>query len=268
MAFPYRRILAPIEFDETAQAVIEAALRIASENGGTVFLMHAVPMLVAPTGMPNYVDIYRDQEKIARQKLEEIVARQHSAVSCELLTPIGDPAREILALERQMAADLIVLATHGRRGVRRMLLGSVAETVLREAACPVLIVQRQESDTHQVARWMTPNPISAEPGEKLSAVHARMLAGHFRAMPVLSGGKLAGIITDRDLRRHEGYLDHTEVRLAMTTEIATVTPSTPVHQAAQSLLEHKIGALPVVEGERLVGIISTSDLLRAFLEAN
>jgi CBS domain-containing protein len=185
-----------------------------------------------------------------------------------LLTPIGDPAREILAQERQMAADLIVLATHGRRGVKRMLLGSVAETVLREATCPVLTVQRQESDAHQVARWMTPNPISAEPGEKLSSVHARMLAGHFRTMPVLSGGKLAGIITDRDLRRHEGYLDHTEVRLAMTTEVATVTPLTPVHEAAQTLLERKIGALPVVEGERLVGIISSSDVLRAFLEAN
>ena len=68
-----------------------------------------------------------------------------------MLTPIGDPAREILALERQMAADLIVLATHGRKGVRRMLLGSVAEAVLREATCPVLTVHREESDAHQVA---------------------------------------------------------------------------------------------------------------------
>ena len=55
---------------------------------------------------------------------------------------------------------------------------------------------------------------------------------------------------------------------AMTTEVDTVTPSTPIHDAAKTLLEHKIGALPVVEGERLVGIISTSDVLRAFLEAN
>jgi len=167
-----------------------------------------------------------------------------------------------------MAADLIVLATHGRKGIRRMLLGSVADAVLRDATCPVLTVQRQESDVHLVAKWMTPHPISAEPAEKLAAVRAKMLSGHFRTMPVLSAGKLAGIITDRDLRRHEGYLDHTEVRLAMTTEVDRVTPSTPIHEAAKSLLEHKIGALPVVEGDRLVGIISTSDVLRAFLEAN
>jgi nucleotide-binding universal stress UspA family protein len=47
-----------------------------------------------------------------------------------------------------MAADLIALATHGRKGVRRMLLGSVAEAVLRDATCPVLTVQRQESEVH------------------------------------------------------------------------------------------------------------------------
>ena len=268
MAFPYRRILAPMEFDETAHAVLDAALRIASETGGTVFLMHVVPMVVAPTGMPNYVDIYKDQEKIAQQKLAAILEDHRSEVKCELLTRIGDPAHEILALERQLAADLIVLATHGRKGVRRMLLGSVAEAVLRDATCPVLTVQRQESDAHLVAKWMTPNPISAEPAEKLSAVRAKMLSGHFRTMPVLSGGKLAGIITDRDLRRHEGYLDHTEVRLAMTTEVATVAPASPIHEAAKTLLERKIGALPVVEGERLVGIVSISDVLRAFLEAN
>ncbi len=268
MAYPYRRILAPIEFDETAQAVLESAVRIATETGGTVFLVHVVPLVVAPTGMPNYVDIYKDQEKIAQQKLEAIAERHRAQAKCELLTRIGDPSHEILNLERQLAADLIVLATHGRKGFRRMLLGSVAEAVLRDATCPVLTVQRQEADVHMVAKWMTPHPICAEPAEKLSAVRAKMFSGHFRTMPVLSGGKLAGIITDRDLRRHEGYLDHTEAKLAMTTEVATVGPATPVHEAAKTLLEHKIGALPVVEGERLVGIISISDVLRAFLEAN
>jgi nucleotide-binding universal stress UspA family protein/predicted transcriptional regulator len=268
MAYPYRRILAPIEFDETAHTVVDAAVRIALESGGTVFMVHVVPMVVAPTGMPNYVYIYKDQEKIALQKLNAIVERQGSNAKCQLLTRIGDPAHEILTVERQMAADLIVLATHGRKGVRRMLLGSVAEAVLRDATCPVLTVQRQSSDAHLVARWMTPHPISAEPADNLETVRSKMHAGHFRAMPVLSGGKLAGIITDRDLRRHEGHLGHTEAGLAMTTEVATVTPLTPIHDAAKILLERKVGALPVVESERLVGIISTSDLLRAFLEAS
>ena len=270
MAFPCRRVLAPIEFDDTVQTVLEAAERVAAEANGTIFLMHVVPMVVTPTGMPNYVEIYKDQEKIARHKLEETAARRRPGVNVkyELLTRMGDPAREIILAERQLAADIIVLATHGRKGIRRVLLGSVAEGVLRNATCPVLTVQHQEPDTHRVARWMTANPNCAEPAEKLSAIRDRMHSGNFRTLPVLSGGKLVGVITDRDLRRHEGYLDHTEVKLAMTTEVVTVTPETPVHDAAKLLLERKLGALPVMDGERLVGIISTSDILRAFLESN
>ena len=268
MAFPCRRVLAPVEFDDTVQTVLEAAERVAAEAKGTIFLMHVVPMVVAPTGMPNYVEIYKDQEKAARQKLEETAAHRRSDIKYELLIRSGDPAREIILAERQLAADIIVLATHGRKGIRRMLLGSVAEGVLRDATCPVLTVQHQEPDTHRVARWMTANPNCAEPAEKLSAIRDRMHSGGFRTLPVLSGGKLVGVITDRDLRRHEGYLDHTEVKLAMSTEVITVKPETPVHDAAKLLLERKMGALPVMDGERLVGIISTSDILRAFLEAN
>lgn len=268
MAFPYKRILTPIEFGETAHEAVDTASRVAAVNGATVFLLHVVPMVIAPTGMPNYVDIYKDQEKIAREKLEGFIQHRPADVKYELMTRIGDPAHEILTAERQLAVDLIVLATHGRKGVKRVLLGSVAEAVLREAACPVLTVRHGESEAHVVGKWMTPHPISADPSEKLSTVRTKMVAGGFRSIPVLSGGKLIGIITDRDLRRHEGYLDHTDVRLAMTEEVATVSPATPVHAAAKTLLERKVGALPVLEDGRLVGIISTTDILRAFVEAN
>src|SRR5215831_5606500 len=73
MAFPYRRILLPIEFDHTGPAVLEAATRIANETGGTLFLVHVVPMVIAPTGLPNYVDIYKEQEQVARKKLESML---------------------------------------------------------------------------------------------------------------------------------------------------------------------------------------------------
>lgn len=268
MAFPYRRILVPIEFDQTGPAVLDAATRIATETGGTLFLLHVVPMVVAPTGLPNYVDIYKEQEQVAHKSLEALVEHRHPQVRYEMMTRIGDPAREIVVVERQIAADLIVLATHGRKGFKHMLLGSVAEHVLREATCPVLTVQHQDHDAHRVSRWMTPQPVTALADEKLAAVQAKMRAGSFRTMPVLSDGKLAGVISDRDLRRHEGYLDHTDVHIAMTVEVITVGPETPIHDAARLLLAHKIGALPVMEGGRLVGILSTSDVLRAFLENN
>lgn len=270
MAFPYRRILTPVDFDDdsSSHAALTAATRIAVENDGMVLVLHVVPMVIPPVGMPNYMDIYANQEKISREKLEEIVRGLDSKVKYEMITRIGEPAREILTAERQLAADLIVMATHGRRGVKRVLLGSVAETVLREATCPVLTVRHGEGDAHTVARWMTSDPVTADPADKLSSVRTKMMTGDFRSVPVVSEAKLAGIISDRDLRRHEGYLEHTEVRLAMSEEVATVTPATPINWAAKTLLERKIGALPVVQDGRLVGIISTSDLLRAFLDVS
>jgi Universal stress protein family len=52
--------MTPVDFDETAEAALDAAARIAAESQGTVFVLHLVPMVMAPTSMPNYVDIYKD----------------------------------------------------------------------------------------------------------------------------------------------------------------------------------------------------------------
>jgi acetoin utilization protein AcuB len=94
----------------------------------------------------------------------------------------------------------------------------------------------------------------------------KMQKGGFRRLPVVSDGRLVGIITDRDLRAHAGYLDRTEVKAAMSQKPITVTPVTTIEVAAQLLLKQKIGGLPVVENGRLVGIISTTDILQAFLD--
>jgi acetoin utilization protein AcuB len=110
---------------------------------------------------------------------------------------------------------------------------------------------------------MASSPITAAPEEKLSSVEAKMEQGGFRRMPVVREGRVVGIITDRDLHRHIRDLDHTEVKMAMTQEVITVSRETTVSEAARLLRERKIGALPVAQDEKLVGIVSTSDLLEA-----
>ncbi len=267
MGFPYKRILCPIDFEENSLGALTVAAQFARHNDGTVLVVHVVPMVIPPTGMPVYVDIYKSQEETAREKLREIAHKHLQGVKYELATQVGDPAGTIIKAARKLAPDVLVMATHGRRGFSRVFLGSVAEMVLREAPCPVLTVRTGPPDKHLVGRWMTGSPVTASPEEKLSTVQARMHEGGFRCMPVLSEGKLVGIITDRDLRQHVGYLDHTEVKLAMNEDVLTVTPETPIHEAARLLRERKIGALPVVEDGKLVGIISTSDMLQAFGEA-
>ena len=117
-----------------------------------------------------------------------------------------------------------------------------------------------------VGKRMTPNPVTVAPGETLAAARAKMQAGHFRRLPVVKDEKLAGMLTDRDVRQHLGHEERTRVTAAMTEDPITVTPATTLEDAAQLLLERQIGGLPVVEDGKLVGIITTSDILTAFLD--
>jgi nucleotide-binding universal stress UspA family protein/CBS domain-containing protein len=266
MSYPFKRILSPVDFEDNSLAALEVAAQIARQNDGTILLFHVVPMMIAPTDMPLYVDVYKGQEETAREKLREIAAKRLPGIKHEILTHLGEPAGAIINMARHSAADLIVMATHGRRGLSRVVLGSVAEMVLREAPCPVLCVRHGEAARNQVAHWMSSSPVVAAPEEKLSTIQERMQKGNFRCAPVLEHGRLAGIITDRDIRGHMGRLDKVEARYAMTANPVTVGPTTPVHDAARLLVEKKIDALPVIEKGLLVGVMTSSDILRAFVE--
>ena len=117
----------------------------------------------------------------------------------------------------------------------------------------------------QIANWMTRNPVCISPRETLAKAGSLMAAGGFRQLPVVDGYDLVGIVTDRDLRHHGGYLQSTLVDAAMTSSPVIVHPDAPVEAAAGLMIKHKIGAVPVVQDGRVVGIVSTSDLLKALL---
>ncbi|HVN64175.1 MAG TPA: CBS domain-containing protein [Candidatus Binataceae bacterium] len=112
---------------------------------------------------------------------------------------------------------------------------------------------------------MTSNPITIGPRDTLAMAKTLMDEGGFRRLPVVDDGTLIGILTERDLREHSGYFDSTLVDAAMRTKLITVKPSDSVDDAARQMLKHKIGGLPVVAEGRLVGIVTSTDLLRAFL---
>jgi acetoin utilization protein AcuB len=117
-----------------------------------------------------------------------------------------------------------------------------------------------------VSKRMTKDPVTVTPEDLLIQARLKMQKGGFRRLPVVRDGQLVGIVTDRDMREHAGYLDRTEVRRAMSQDPISVSPATTVEAAAQLLLKQKIGGLPVVENGRLVGVITTSDILNAFLD--
>lgn len=117
-----------------------------------------------------------------------------------------------------------------------------------------------------VGNRMTSRPVTTTPDELLSQARHKMEAGRFRRLPVMTDERLVGIITDRDLRAHLGYLEQTKINGVMSEKVITVSPSTTVEEAAQILLKHQIDGLPVMDEGRLVGIITTSDVMKAFLD--
>jgi acetoin utilization protein AcuB len=117
-----------------------------------------------------------------------------------------------------------------------------------------------------ISRWMTRSPIAVGPRDLLAEAKRKMDEGDFRRLPVVEGGHLVGIITDRDLREHVGQLEHTRVDAVMTKAVITVTPHMLLDQAANLFVKHKVGGLPVIDGGNLVGIITAVDMLRAFGE--
>lgn len=120
----------------------------------------------------------------------------------------------------------------------------------------------------KVRTWMTEAVQTIHPEDLLETAAEKMREGHFRRMPVVGqNGALLGILSERDLREHHGYLPVTRVSAAMTEQLVTISPDAPIEAAAESLLEHKIGGLPVVSPEgALVGIITETDLLSGFLQ--
>jgi acetoin utilization protein AcuB len=127
--------------------------------------------------------------------------------------------------------------------------------------------------------WMTPDPITInEDTSMIKAIHI-MKERRFRRLPVVSAGKLVGMVTDRDLKEaspskattldvHELYylLAELRVREIMSRDPVSVKENDTVERAAQVMLEHTISGLPVVDGDgKLVGIVTQSDVFRAFM---
>ena len=113
---------------------------------GKMFLLHVVPMTLEHRGLSTTVDSHRSQGTGARARLEEIARVHAEGTSYDLLTRLGDPTQEILKAAKQLAADVIVMTTHGRRGFSRVLHGSVAENVIREIDANVGHIQIRDED--------------------------------------------------------------------------------------------------------------------------
>jgi acetoin utilization protein AcuB len=122
-----------------------------------------------------------------------------------------------------------------------------------------------------VGKRMTANPKTVSPGDTLSVAAAIMREHRFNHLPVVEAGRLVGIVTDTDLRNASleaggGAGGDRPVREVMRTQVWSLTPDDSLEDALLIISQQRFGALPVLDGDRLVGILTKMDLLRAFAD--
>ena len=155
---PIHTILFPTDFSEASEHAFPLACALTRDYGARLVILHVAPLPTIAFGegvVPPNPELYAHE---AHEQLNRLQVPD-ADVRAERRFEEGDPATEILRAAQELPADLIVLGTHGRTGLRRLLMGSVAEQVVRKARCPVLTV---------TAPSVTPSPLP--PAEQLAGV--------------------------------------------------------------------------------------------------
>jgi nucleotide-binding universal stress UspA family protein len=139
----FSRILVPTEFSEHSLSAVQAAAALAKQVSGTLTLLFVMPPMVVMHGEMGPIVIPPDPER--RSKIESDLAglkeKFGTGLSVETLVQEGHPWPAICDTAKEKNADLIVISSHGYTGLKRMLLGSTAEQVVRHAECPVMVVK-------------------------------------------------------------------------------------------------------------------------------
>jgi nucleotide-binding universal stress UspA family protein len=145
-ATPFKHVLCPIDLSQRTDEVFEEAAGLAQDEGACVTLLNVIDITPAYTGRAAglYIQLL---ERSSSGLLEKAAARLRSklTVPVSIRSGIGSPGGQILALlDEDRTIDLVVMGSHGRTGIKRALLGSVAEKVVRHAHCPVLVSRNRD----------------------------------------------------------------------------------------------------------------------------
>ncbi len=143
---PRKTVIAPIDFSVSSVVAVRTAVELAS-SPANVHVIYVNPSLspVSPIGIWGDEDAEQQCAEQAHRYLDTYIA-SHDIEGVETAVEIGQPAHQIIQYAEKHDASLIVIPSHGHSGVKRAMLGSVAERVIRHATCPVLVLHREESE--------------------------------------------------------------------------------------------------------------------------
>jgi nucleotide-binding universal stress UspA family protein len=141
-----KTILVATDFSECAEQALDYAAALAGKLDAKVYLLNAISipsMGIPEVGVAVTNTLIESTVRTHHESLAKLASR-HASVNIETGLRTGDPRDLIVDVAREIGADLIVMGTHGRRGVRRALIGSIAESVVRTAPCPVLTIREHK----------------------------------------------------------------------------------------------------------------------------
>lgn len=143
----FKKILCPYDFSEHAEEALLYALKLADTNTElTLLYVIQLPYSLDVYGFPYYDEKAKEYKEEVSKKLEakidELKAKYPNINSNFLLKEDLDPANQILEIQKDNNYEVVVMGSHGRKGLQRLLMGSVAELVMRDATCPVLVIKR------------------------------------------------------------------------------------------------------------------------------
>lgn len=151
-----RHILAGIDYSEYSREAARYAVTLAEKLGAHLHFLHVVeyePYIGSGFGvsftapLKQYISKQHEQQQQSMEEMKRFVGEfENRGVSVDYLVAVGNPRVEIIRVAKEIKADLIVVGTHGRRGISQMIIGSVAEKVIRRATCPVLTVKLTQQD--------------------------------------------------------------------------------------------------------------------------
>ena len=148
-SFSVKRILVPIDFSDCARKALQYAIPLAREHDASITAIYVIPPIygVGEYGGIEYMPLESEARAYGEQRLAAMVLDEvDGTVTVNTLVRSGSPAGQIIRVAQDLPADLIVISTHGRTGLKHALVGSVAEHLVRGAPCPVLVVREKEHE--------------------------------------------------------------------------------------------------------------------------
>lgn len=138
-----RAIVAATDFSDASLLAVETALDLVLDTDGSLYLLHVIDMPATYGPMIGPIsESYEALKKSSMERLEDLIPENRSkSILIEKVVQWGSPASTIAEFAADRGADMIVVGTHGRTGLSRMLMGSTAESLLRQAPCQVLVVK-------------------------------------------------------------------------------------------------------------------------------